>query len=204
MALNDLGEEIFERPITLPRFNLPPIDDAEDRKELAAKLAERRIIRNGLDAWQAAAADKAHSFEAYKIIGSAFLIGRDRALKATGLSTPHGRLYSLAFRQWMKAFGFGDMPNTTRKYIVILTENAAAIEVWRAGLSQHERNRLGNAQHMVRRWQASLKTGRGKCLAYVRRDAIAGWRKFLSSVSMLPPDQAGPLWATVKAAADAA
>jgi hypothetical protein len=152
MALNDLGEPIFERPISLPRFNLPAYDDSEDRKELAARLAEQRIIRLGRDAWQAI--NKSGSFEAYKAIGAALLIGRDHALKATGLNAPHGRRYSLAFRQWMRAFGFGDMSNTTRKRIVTLTENAAAIEAWRAGLSPRERNRMGNAEHMVRRWQA--------------------------------------------------
>ena len=53
MALNDLGEEIIERPITLPRFNLPPLDLETEIREAAAKVAERRIIRNGLDAWRA-------------------------------------------------------------------------------------------------------------------------------------------------------
>src|SRR5262249_28976664 len=98
---------------------------------------------------------------------------------------------------WMQGYGFGSMPNTTRKYIVMLTENAAAVEAWRAALPQRERDRIGNAQHLFRRWQASSKNGHGKCLAYVRRDAIAGGRKFLSCVAMLPADQAAPLWQMV-------
>jgi hypothetical protein len=85
----------------------------------------------------------------------------------------------------MSVHGFDNMPRGMRTYIIMLTENATAVEAWRAGLPQRERNRMGNAQHMVRRWQASLGNGHGKCLAYVRRDAIAGWRKFVSSVAML-------------------
>jgi hypothetical protein len=202
MALSDLGKEMHLRPVTMPRFNLPPLDLESEFREAAAKVAERRVIRAGLDAWRAIG--KAGSFEQFKIIGTALLIGRDHALRATGLNAPHGRRYSLAFREWLTAHGFGGMPNTTRKRIVTLTENAAAIEAWRATLPQCERDRIGNAEHMIRRWQASLKNGHGKCLAYVRRDAIVGWRKFVSSIAMLPADQAAPLWAMVKAAANAA
>jgi hypothetical protein len=195
--LNGFAEEMPAPAITLPKFNLPPLDEDAETKEAAERFFKHRCIRAGAAAWRAASADKTHSFEAYKAIGAALLIGRDHAMKAVGVDTPHGRRYSGAFRQWMQNYGFGGMPEVTRKHIVMLTENAAAIESWRAGLPQRERNRIGNAQHMVRRWQASRKNGHGKCLAYVRRDAIAGWRKFLSSVAMLPPDQAAPLWAMV-------
>jgi hypothetical protein len=171
-------------PVTLPVFSLPPLDDDDaETKEAAARFFRHRTIRLGAEAWQAASADKSHSFEAYKIIGAALLIGRDHAMRTVGVNTPHGRRYSAAFRQWMKGFGFGDMPDTTRKHIVMLVDNAAAIEAWRAALPQCERDRIGNAQHMVRRWQASLKNGHGKCLAYVRRDAIADWKKFLACVA---------------------
>ena len=116
------------------------------------------------------------------------------------MDAPHGRRYSLAFRQWMQGFGFGSMPDTTRKYVVMLVDNAAAIEAWRAALPQRERDRIGNAQHMVRRWQASVKTDHGKPLAYVRRDAIAAWRKFLSCVAMLPPADQMAMWSMVSQA----
>jgi hypothetical protein len=97
----------------------------------------------------------------------------------------------------MQNYGFGNMSEATRKRIVTLTENAAAVEAWRAGLSPRERNRIGNAEHMVRRWQASLKTGHGKCLAFVRRDAIVAWRKFLTCVAMLPESEAQAMWSMV-------
>jgi hypothetical protein len=203
--LNLFAEELPGVPVTMPVLKIARFDDAAERREIAERFAQQRIIRAGRDAW--AEIGKAGSFEQYKIIGAALLIGRDHALRATGLNAPHGRRYSLAFREWLTAHGFGGMANTTRKRIVTLTENAAAIEAWRSTLPQRERNRIGNAEHMVRGWQASLNTRHGKCLAYVRRDAIAGWKKFLACVAQLPADQAAPLWAMVyqtKAVADAA
>ena len=194
--MNLFAEQLPGKPVTLPVYNLPSVEDAdaEETRAAAERFFKHRTIRAGAEAWQAASADKCHSFAAYVLIGNALLIGRDHAMKAVGVNAPHGRRYSLALRQWMQGFGFGDMPDTTRKYIVLLVDNAAAIEAWRAALPQRERDRIGNAQHMVRRWQASFKTDHGKPLAYVRRDAIAAWRKFLSSVSMLPPADQAAMW----------
>jgi len=34
----------------------------------------------------------------------------------------------------------------------------------------------------------------GKCPQDLERDAMAAWRRFVSCVELLPPDQAAPLW----------
>jgi len=198
--MNGFAEEIPDRPVSLPVLDLPPLDDDAETKETAARFFQHRTIRLAAEAWQSASADKARSFEAYKIIGAALLIGRDHAMRAVGIDRPHGRRYSRAFRQWLQNYGFGNMSEATRKRIVTLTENATAIEAWRATLSPRERNRIGNAEHIVRRWQASLKAGHGKCLAYVRRDAIVAWRKFLDCVAMLPASEAQAMWHMVSQA----
>jgi hypothetical protein len=44
------------------------------------------------------------------------------------------------------------------------------------------------------RWRASLNHGNGKCPQDLKRDAIAAWRRFVSCVQALPPDQATALW----------
>jgi hypothetical protein len=51
--LNLFAEQIPDRPVTLPVFNLPPLDLETEAKEAAAVIAERRVIRAGLDAWRA-------------------------------------------------------------------------------------------------------------------------------------------------------
>ena len=36
--------------------------------------------------------------------------------------------------------------------------------------------------------------GNGRCPTDLKRDAVAAWRRFVSCVELLPPDQAQPLW----------
>ena len=66
MALNRLGEEtlIDNRPpvpVTVPELSFlkkgPPLDNEPERREIAARFAEHRIVAKGRDAW--AAIDKA-------------------------------------------------------------------------------------------------------------------------------------------------
>jgi hypothetical protein len=55
----------------------------------------------------------------------------------------------------------------------------------------------------VRRWRAATAHGEGKCPQDLKRDAVAAWRKFVSCVELLPPDQARLLWQAVSAEATA-
>jgi hypothetical protein len=54
-----------------------------------------------------------------------------------------------------------------------LHENAKAIEAWRATLPERQRRRLVHPLSNVRRWQASLNHGNGKCPTDLKRDAVA-------------------------------
>jgi hypothetical protein len=64
--LNALGGELNQlptAPVTLPRISLPPDDDQtiwEKAAAATARIAERRTIRAGLDAWQSI--NRAESF----------------------------------------------------------------------------------------------------------------------------------------------
>ena len=73
--LNLYAEEL-DKPVTLPVFNLPPLDLEIEIREAAAKVAERRLIRAGLDAWRAIG--RAESFESWRAIGAALSIGKVR------------------------------------------------------------------------------------------------------------------------------
>jgi hypothetical protein len=46
----------------------------------------------------------------------------------------------------------------------------------------------------VRRWRATTADGNGKCPQDLKREAAAAWRRFVSCVQALPPDEAEPLW----------
>jgi len=49
----------------------------------------------------------------------------------------------------------------------------------------------------VRRWPAAAAHDNGKCPQDLKREAAAAWRRFVSCVRALPPDQAAPLWQAV-------
>jgi len=204
MALNDLGEEMLARPITLPHFSLPEIDDSEERRELAERLAEQRTIRAGRDAWEEFG--KAGSFNAWCKIGAALAVGRDYALRVTGANAPTGRRYSWTFSAWCRQHGFGKMRPATRSWAIALYENLIAIIKWRDSLPTGRGRRPPiNPQSCVKGWQRSLN---GHAAQDYKAEAVAAWRKFLSSVSMLPPADQAALWHMVnqsnKTIADAA
>jgi hypothetical protein len=202
MALNDLGEEIFARPITVARVSLPDLDAELEAKEAAAVVAERKVIRAGRDAWHLVG--KAESFENWKLIGAALAIGKRLALRATGANDTSSRHYIKWFSRWLLQNGFvGVIKPQTRSFAILLFENAEQITAWRDGLPERQRKRLINPQSVVKRWQAAQQVNGYHGPQDWRCAAVAAWKKFVSSVSMLPPDQAAPLWATVKAAADA-
>ena len=183
MALNDLGEQIFERPVTLPRFNLPDIDDSEERKEQAARFAEARIVRAGRDAWRAIG--RAESFDSWRAIGEALLVGKRRAQRiADEADGWRERNYIYEFGRWMREHGF-DMPKSVRSTAVELAENLPAIEAWRATLPERQRKRLIHPLSNVRRWRATMEHG-GKSPADYKMEAVAAWRKFLACMAQLP------------------
>jgi hypothetical protein len=178
-------------PVTLPRLaclDSPPPDDI---KETAARIAERRIIRAGVDAWQAIG--KAESFEAWKAIGTALAVGKHHALRVTGANAAWGRNYGREFSGWIQKHGFGAMPKSTRSWAIALHENAKAIERWRQDLPERQRKRLVNPQSVVKRWQREMQHGNSKCPQDLKRDALAGWRRFVACVSALPAHEAAPL-----------
>jgi hypothetical protein len=198
------SEKHTPAPVSLPKFNIADVDDADielvEAREAQARVQERKVIRAGLDAWHAIG--KAESFDGWKAIGAALYVGKRHALKVTGANAAWGQNYSREFGTWMKAHGFDAMAKSVRSVAIELHENAKAIETWRATLPERQRRRLVHPLSNVRRWRAAT-THNGKCPTDLRRDALAGWRRFVSCVEMLPPDQAGPLWQAVAAEVEA-
>jgi len=196
--LNGFAEAIPAPAITLPVFKLPPLDDNAETKEAAAKVAERRVIRAGLDAWQAIG--KAASFDSWKTIGAALSVGKRLALRATGANDTSSRHYIKWFSRWLAENGFGTMKPQTRSWAIALHENAAAITAWRDSLPTGRGRRPPiNPQSCVKGWQRSQakQSGERHIMQDWKREAVAAWQKFVSCVATLPPDQAAPLWAMV-------
>ena len=90
LYLNQYAHEA-PRAVTLPRLPIPEIDIEREAKETAQRFAEYRIIKQGLSAWQEI--DRAGSFENWKRIGAALLVGKRRALAITRANAPCGQHY---------------------------------------------------------------------------------------------------------------
>jgi hypothetical protein len=162
-------EERYGRALvkpTLPAFNLPDLDIEREAKEAAARVAERRIVRQGLDAWREI--NRAESFDGWKRIGAALAVEKCHALKVTQANAPWGRNYSREFGTWMKQHGFDAMAKSVRSVAIELHENAKAIEAWRATLPERQRRRLVHPLSNVRRWRAAT-THNGKCPTDLKR-----------------------------------
>ena len=205
MALNSLGEETYARPVTLAPIKLLPVDDVDERRELAQRFAQQRIIRAGRDAWEAI--NKAESFDGWKAIGAALAIGRDHALRSTGASAPTGRRYTWAFSAWCKRHGFGKMRPATRSWCLALYENLAAIMAWRDSLPTGRGRRPPlNPQSCVKGWQRSRANGNGHARQDWRKEAISAWQRFCFCVAALPAAEQAAMWHMVTQAriADAA
>jgi hypothetical protein len=180
--------------ITLPKFDIAEIDIEREIAEAAARVAERKIVRAGLDAWRTIG--KAESFESWKTIGRALCIGKHHALRVAGVKQAWGQHYSREFGNWMKEHHFDRMPASVRSHAIELSENIAAIESWRSTLSEQRRRRLQGPQHNVLQWRRETGQAQSK-----RSDAMAkaeaAWHRFVVCAESLPPAQAMPLWQTV-------
>jgi hypothetical protein len=194
VALNSFGEQIA-RQVTLVPLKLLPIDDAAERREIAERLAQDRIIRLGRDKWAEIA--KCESFDAWLAIGHALSIGRDYALRSTGANAPMGRPYSWVFSAWCKKHGFTMRP-AIRSWCLALHENAAAITAWREKLPAGRGRRLPvNPQSLVKGWQRSLTNGNGHAAPDWKREAIAAYRRFLNCLAALSPADQALVWQAV-------
>ena len=202
MALNRLGEEtlIDNRPpvpVTVPELSFlkkgPPLDNEPERREIAARFAEHRIVAKGRDAW--AAIDKAESFDGWKAIGAALAVGKADALRVSGAPTAWGRNYSREFNLWVRQHGFDKMPAATRSVAVELHEHAEAITAWRNSLPERQRRRIIHPLSVTRRWRASTAHN-GRSPTDLRRDAKAAFLRFCACVGALPVEEATPLWRT--------
>jgi hypothetical protein len=179
--------------VTVARIKLTDLDNELERKEAAERIAERRIIRAGRDAWHEIG--RAESFEAWCRIGAALAVGKQYALRTIDPKAPwHQRRYGYAFYKWAQQHGFSSMRPSDRSHAIELHENLAAVTAWRATLPDRERRRLIGAQANIKRWHRETRHGNGKCPQDFKREAKAAWKRFTWCLRSLPASEAAPLW----------
>jgi hypothetical protein len=199
-----LGEPRIPRPVTLPELALADIDSKDletEAKEVAERIATTRIVRRGRDCWENLG--RANSFDSWAKIGAALAIGRDYSLRISGANRPAGQTYCRAMNQWCAEYGFASMVNNLRSHALEMHSHIDEIRSWRDGLPPRQRQRLNDPLAVTRRWKAATQAN-GKSAQDLRRDALAGWRRFVSCAQALPADQSRLLWQAVSAEAAAA
>jgi hypothetical protein len=189
-VLNRFGDEFESRvpPVTLPELPClkTPVDDEEARRANAARFAELRTIRAGVECWQEIG--RTGSFESWVKIGKALQVGRSHALRASASNRPTGQRYCRIFSAWLDEHGFNGIEKTVRSAALDLVEHLAEIESWRATLDDKRRRQLRHPLSNVAAWRKA----KAKSADPLRAAALA-WRRFVACVEALPAEQALPL-----------
>jgi hypothetical protein len=179
-------------PITLPPLaRLAQAQDDPDeikRREIAVKLAEQRIVRQGQEALETVG--RAASFSSWLCIGKALLVGKKIAARKAG--NDWGQTYSKIFSAWIKAHHFDRIAAPTRSVAIELAENAEHIVAWRDALPAAQRRRLVHPLSVTRRWRQRERAS---------ADIARYLRTFVSACRKIPPDEADVAVEDLEAAA---
>jgi hypothetical protein len=118
----------------------------------------------GRKAWERRKADTHVSWEDWKLIGAALLVGRQEAMKKAHKNEPSGRKYNELFSHWLQLHGFDDINQTDRSQLMRMMDQLKEVEAYRAGLSEAKRTTLNSPSAIWRAWQCPNRGngGRGK------------------------------------------
>lgn len=114
---------------------------------------DQTAIRCGQEAWHRL--KRGSTFEDWKQVGAAHLIGRAAAMREAHVNKPEGRNYNTAFGKWQKQFGFDDLDKAARSRLFEMMARIMEIEAWRATLTVSQKLDLNHPNAIMRKWKAS-------------------------------------------------
>jgi hypothetical protein len=106
-------------------------------------------IAAGREAWLKLGT--ANSFENWKTVSRAIVVGRQQAMRAANINKPQGKRYGVAINAWLEQNGFRGMPYPTRTACCRLIDHLPEIELWRAATPGAEA--WHHPQVIIRRWR---------------------------------------------------
>jgi hypothetical protein len=95
-------------------------------------------------------------------VGEGLLEGRRRAMQRAGTNKPGGKGYIMAYAEWLQRYGVADMDKSDRAKLLQLMEERAAVEEWRATLTDSERRNINNPTIAWRKWTAATRVKKPK------------------------------------------
>jgi hypothetical protein len=128
------------------------LDNPTDREQAA--------VLRGQEAWHRLGRD--HTWEDWKQVGAALLIGQSGAMHNAGVNRPVGRRYNAAFAAWLKEFDFENLDKADRSRLFAVMDHLEEIETWRATLMPAQRLRLNHPSAVFRKWKSATAISRNQ------------------------------------------
>jgi hypothetical protein len=136
----------------LRNVEAPVVVEDDDRLSQTTD-PDQATIRCGQEAWHRL--KKGSTFEDWKQVGAAHVLGRTEAMREAHVNKPEGRNYNAAFGRWQKQCGFADLDKAARSRLFEMMDHLAEIEDWRATLTVTQQLDLNHPTAVVRRWKAA-------------------------------------------------
>jgi hypothetical protein len=124
-----------------------------DRLDGPTYYPNEAVVRAGQEAWCRLRSNA--TWDDWKQVGKAHVIGRHKAMIEAGANRPIGRRYIEAFSTWQREFGFDNLDKGDRARLFEVMGHLAKIEAWLATLTTSERLRLNHPTTLLRRWKAA-------------------------------------------------
>lgn len=121
---------------------------------------EQATVLCGQEAWHRLR--HAHTWEDWRHVGAALLIGRSGAMREAGVNRPVGRRYNAVVAAWLKKFRFGNLDKADRSRLFAVMDRLQEIETWRATLAPTERLRLNHPSTILRKWKSANAISRNQ------------------------------------------
>ena len=124
-----------------------------DRLDSPTYHPDEAVVRAGQEAWCRLRSNA--TWDDWKQVGKAHLIGRHKAMIEADVNQPTGRRYDEAFGAWQREFGFENLDKGDRARLFEVMGHLAKIEAWLATLTTSERLRLNHPNTVLRKWKGS-------------------------------------------------
>jgi hypothetical protein len=123
------------------------------------KNTDNATVEQGLAAWKRRKAEVRASWEDWKLIGAALLVGRRWAMGMAHKDEPEGKAYNQLFGVWVEKHGFGDIDKGDRAKLLLIMGKLDEIEAWRAKKLTEDQRRQYNHPSTI--WRVSKCRVRG-------------------------------------------
>ena len=124
-----------------------------DRLDDPTYHPDEAVVRAGQEAW--CRLRSSTTWDDWKQVGKAHVIGRHKAMIEAGVNQPIGRRYNETFGTWQREFGFENPDKGDRARLFEVMDHLAEIDDWLKTLITSERLRLNHPTTVLRKWKGS-------------------------------------------------